>query len=124
MYQWLILKPMSRRTSSCSCRRAQQSKGVDPTKHLLKQKKNLYGLKNGQVTWHEHIKAGLLSRGFRQSKVDLCLFIKGTVILVLYVDDAALFSPDSAAINREIDSSRSRSNSPMKANFKTTWGPA
>ena len=79
-------------------------KGVDPTKHLLKLQKNLYGLKDGQVTWHEHIKAGLLSRGFRQSKVDLCLFIKGTVILVLYVDDAALFSPDSAAINREIDS--------------------
>ena len=79
-------------------------KGVNPTKHLLKLQKNLYGLKDGQVTWHEHIKAGLLSRGFRQSKVDPCLFIKGTVILVLYVDDAALFSPDSAAINREIDS--------------------
>ena len=56
------------------------------------------------MTWHEHIKAGLLSRGFRQSKVDTCLFIKGTVILVLYVDDAALFSPHSAAINREIAS--------------------
>ena len=79
-------------------------RGVDPTKHLLKLQKNLYGLKDGQVTWHEHIKAGLLSRGFRQSKVDPCLFIKGTVILVLYVDDAALFSSDSAAINREIDS--------------------
>ena len=79
-------------------------KGVDPTKHLLKLQKNLYGLKDGQVTWHEHIKASLLSRGFRQSKVDACLFIKGTVILVLYVNDAALFSPDSAAISREIDS--------------------
>ena len=79
-------------------------KGVDPTKHLLKLQKNLYGLKDSQVTWHNHIKAGLLSRGFRQFKVDPCLFIKGTVILVLYVDDAALFSPDSAAINREIAS--------------------
>ena len=39
-------------------------KGVDPNKHLLKLQKNLYGLKDGQVTWHEHIKAGLLSRGF------------------------------------------------------------
>ena len=79
-------------------------KGVDPTKHLLRLQKNLYGLKDGQVTWHEHIKAGLLSRGFHQSKVDPCLFIKGTVILVLYIDDAALLSPDAAAINREIDS--------------------
>ena len=87
-------------------------KGVDPTKHLLKLQKNLYGLKDGQVTWHEHIKAGLLSRGFRQSKVDPCLFIKGTVILVLYVDNAALFSPDSAVINREIDL--------LKKSFKLT----
>ena len=62
----------------------------------------MYSLKDSQVTWHEHIKAGLLSRGFRQSKVDPCLFIKGTVLLVLYVDDAALFSPNSVAINREI----------------------
>ena len=80
------------------------TKGVDPTNQILKLQKNLYGLKDGQVSWHEHIKAGLLSRGFRQSKVDPCLFIKGTVILVLYVDDAAMFSPDSAAINREIES--------------------
>ena len=35
--------------------------GVDPNKHLLKLQKNLYGLKDGQVTWHEHIKTGLLS---------------------------------------------------------------
>ena len=37
---------------------------VDPNKHLLKLQKNLYGLKDGQVTWHKHIKAGLLSLGF------------------------------------------------------------
>ena len=36
-------------------------KGVDTNKHLLKLQKNLYGLKDSQVTWHEHIKAGLLS---------------------------------------------------------------
>ena len=76
--------------------------GVDPNKHLLKLHKNLYGLKDGQVTWHEHIKTGLLSLGFHQSKVDPCLFIKGTVLLVLYIYDASLFSPNSMAINREI----------------------
>ena len=76
--------------------------GVYPNKHVLKLQKNLYGLKDGQVTWHEHIKTGLLSPGFRQSKVDTCLFIKGTVLLVLYVDDAAIFLPNAAAINREI----------------------
>ena len=79
-------------------------KGVDPNKHLLKLQKNLYGLKDGQVTWHEHIKAGLLSQAFQQSKVDPCLFIKGTILLVLNVNDATLFSPNSMAINCEITS--------------------
>ena len=74
--------------------------GVDPNKHLLKLQMNLYSLKDSQVTWHEHINNGLLSRGFHQSKVDPCLFIKGTVLLVIYIDDAALFSPNSMAINR------------------------
>ena len=32
--------------------------GADSTKHLLKLQKNLYGLKDSQVTWHKHIKAG------------------------------------------------------------------
>ena len=86
--------------------------GVDPNKHLLKLQKNLYGLKDSQVTSHEHIKTGLLSPGFRQSKVDPCLLIKGTVLLFLYVDDAALFSPNSTAINREI--------MPLKQSFDLT----
>ena len=87
-------------------------KEVDPNKHLLKLQKNLYGLKDGQVTWHKHIKASLLSRGFQQSKVDRFLFIKGTILLVLYVNDATLFSPNSAAINCEITS--------LKQSFKLT----
>ena len=97
--------------------------GVDPNKHLLKLQKNLYGLKDGQVTWHEHIKTGLLSQGFHQSKVDPCLFIKGTFLLVLYVNDAALFSPHSMAINCEIISVKQSFDSPMKATSKITWGP-
>ena len=79
-------------------------KDVDLNKHLLNLQKNLYGLKDGQVTWHKHIKARLLSLGFQQSKVAPCLFIKGTVLLVLYVDDTTLFYPNSVAINCEITS--------------------
>ena len=39
---------------------------ADPNKCLLKLQQNLYGLKNGQVTWHEHMKAGLKECGFTQ----------------------------------------------------------
>ena len=38
------------------------------------------------------------------SKVDPCLFIKGSVLLVLYTDDAAFFSPNAQAIDDEIAS--------------------
>ena len=38
------------------------------------------------------------------SKVDPCLFIKGSVLLVLYTDDASFFSPSAQAIDDEIAS--------------------
>ena len=84
--------------------RATTIQNIDPSKHLLKLQQNLYSLKDGQVTWHEHIKKGLKERGFTPSKVDPCLFIKGSVLLVLYTDDAAFFSPSAQAIDDEITS--------------------
>lgn len=72
--------------------------------HLLKLKKNVYGLKDAGLTWHEHIKEGLITRGFKQSQVDPCLFVKGQTLLTLYVDDAALFGPDGEAIDSTIKS--------------------
>ena len=77
---------------------------VDPSKHLLQLQQNLYGLKDGQVTWHERIKKGLREHGFVPSKVDPCLFIKGSVLLVLYTDNATFFSPSAQAIDDEITS--------------------
>ena len=82
----------------------QGSTKLDARKHLIKLKKNLYGLKYAGLTWHEMIRAGLLDRGFIQSKVDPCLFIRGQVLLVLYVDDVAVFSPHNAAIDEVIQS--------------------
>ena len=42
---------------------------LDPMKHLLKLEKNLYGLKDGQEIWYEHIKAGLREHGSVQSSM-------------------------------------------------------
>ena len=77
---------------------------VNPTKHLLQLRQNLYGLKDRKVTWHEHIKKGLKECGFMPSKVDLCLFIKGYLLLVIYTDNAAFFSPSAQAVDNEIAS--------------------
>ena len=70
--------------------------------HRLKLLQNLYGLKDAGATWYEHLKKGLFARGFTQSDVDPCLFYKPNLILVIYVDDCILMSPDSKVIDEFI----------------------
>ena len=59
---------------------------------------NLYGLKDAGRTWYLHLKEGLVKRGWKQSNADSCLFMRENVILILYVDDAVLISPDLSRI--------------------------
>ena len=70
-----------------------------PGDYLLKLKKNVYGLKDAGRTWHEHLKKGLLDRGFKQGTVDPCVFYKGTLILLIYVDDVICFCPEDKPID-------------------------
>jgi len=78
--------------------------GCLPGKHLLKLHKNLYGLKDSGHTWYEHIWDSLIRQGFKITAVDPCLFTKVEVILILYVDDAVIISPDQEAITRVVKS--------------------
>ena len=72
------------------------SENGDRKEYLLKLMKNIYGLKDAGRTWSEHLRKNLIGRGFVQSRVDPCLFFKGDLILVVYVDDIICFSPNSA----------------------------
>ena len=66
--------------------------------------KNLYGLKDAGRTWNLHLCQGLLKRGWKQSSIDECLFMKKGILLILYVDDACLISPSKIKIQQEISS--------------------
>ena len=66
--------------------------------------KNLYGLKDAGKTWFDFLSKGLQNRGWKPSVVDTCLFTKSGIILLVYVDDAILISPNENIINREIKS--------------------
>ena len=79
-------------------------KNADPGGNYLKLIKNVYGLCDASLTWHNHLKKGLISRGFKQSEVDPCLFIKGQTILILHVDDACLCGPNKREIQDIIKS--------------------
>ena len=47
---------------------------------------------------------GLIQRGWVQSNMDGCLFIKNRMLLILYVDDACFISPYKHMIDAEIKS--------------------
>jgi hypothetical protein len=66
--------------------------------------RNLYGLKDAGKTWHDFLKKGLVTRGWKASEVDSCLFTKKGIMLIVYVDDAILISPNKQMINFEIKS--------------------
>lgn len=63
----------------------------DSQQYVLTLEKNLYGLKQDANNWFEHLKTGLLYRGFTQSKVDPCLFHRHDATCLIYVDDTIIF---------------------------------
>jgi Reverse transcriptase (RNA-dependent DNA polymerase) len=67
--------------------------------HLLK---SLYGLRQAPRTFFEKLKAGLEERGWQQSVIDPCLFLKKGMICVVYVDDTIFASLDTADLDAEI----------------------
>ena len=72
-------------------------KGFAPTDGrdcMMKLKKSLYGSTTALRLWYEKISKGLIDRGFVPFKMDPCLFISPTVLLVLYVDDCCIFARD------------------------------
>ena len=75
-----------------------------PSNHVLKLKKNLYGLRQAGYNWHEKLKQGLLNHGFCQSVVDPCLFLHNDCILVVYVNDCLLFSKEASVLDALMDS--------------------
>jgi hypothetical protein len=73
--------------------------GAKPGEYVLHVKKNTYGGCDSGRTWNAHLVKRLLSIGFTQSKVDECLFYRGSSLYVLYCDDSILCGPDEAELD-------------------------
>ena len=78
--------------------------GTNLKQKVLKLNKNLYGSKQAGKVWFNFLKKGLGQRGFKQSKADECVFYKGTVNFMVYMDDAILMGPDVDKIQKVIES--------------------
>ena len=68
----------------------------------------MYGLKQAPKTFFDKLKAVLLERNFVQSQIDKCLFMKGNIICLVYVDDKILCVPNLDEINEEIRGLRTK----------------
>jgi len=72
--------------------------------HVLKLKKNLYGLKQAGSNWFCTLREGLLTHRFMQSKINPCLFLRKDVIFVVYIDDCLLFMCKPETLDKLISS--------------------
>jgi hypothetical protein len=69
------------------------------TRHYICLKKKLYRIKQAAHNWFRHLRDGLFKRGFWQSQVDCCLFLRHDRIILVYVDGCLLFAPRVSTID-------------------------
>lgn len=78
--------------------------------YVLRIKKNMYGLRQAGNNWFDKLHESLLARGFKQSSIDPCLFIRSNCIIVFYVDDCLLFAKEDSILDSLISSLQSEFN--------------
>ena len=61
--------------------------------------KSLYGLKQAPRSLYDKLSAELLERGFIKSEINKCLFMKKSLINIVYVDDTIITIPISEPID-------------------------
>ena len=78
-------------------------------KYILKLHKSLYGLKQASFNWYEKLKDGLTVRGFTQSQIDPCLYLKKGMLIITYVDDCIIVGNSMLDINTFVESMKNGS---------------
>ena len=61
--------------------------------------KNLYETRQVVENWFGVFKTGLKDEGFKQNKVDPCIFVRNDFIVICYVDDCCIFYKDRDTID-------------------------
>ena len=75
----------------------------DGEEYVLKIHRNIYGQKQAGRVWYKYLTNKLTKElGFKQSKVDECIFYRGTTMYVLYTDDSLLAGPNKGEIDQII----------------------
>jgi len=84
--------------------------GGDAKDYVLKIHRNIYGQKQAGRVWNKYLSQKLTEElGFKQSKVDECVYYRGKTLYVLYTDDSLLAGPDENEIQQIIDELQTKS---------------
>ena len=86
----------------------------DKKDKVLKLQKSLYGLKSAGKNWFDHLKGGLIRRGFKPSQIDPCVYMSETLVLLVYIDDVLIISRSEKDIEKFVHSMK---NGPERYNF-------
>ena len=77
--------------------------------HVLKLTKNIYGQNQAGRVWNKYLDEGLREIGFKPSKMDPCLYFRGHITLLVYIDNCIMFGPDLTKLDKVIKEMRTSS---------------
>ena len=78
--------------------------GKDPRDYVLRLNRNVYGQKQAGRAWNKYLERKLIKEvGFKQSKVDDCVFYKNNTMYVLYTDDSIIAGPNKDEVEQIIE---------------------
>ena len=81
--------------------------GMTRKTHTLKLICNVYRQKQAGHVWNRFMDKGMRDIGFMPSKFDPCLYYRGPILFLVYIDDCIMFRPDAQAINQVVTDLRS-----------------
>lgn len=73
--------------------------GADGEQFVYRLTKALYGLRQDPRSWFDKLKTFLISLKFTSSKSDASLFIRGSLFVLVYVDDIIITGENSTDID-------------------------
>ena len=76
--------------------------GMSRKTHALKLIRNVYGQKQAGRVWNQYMDKGMRDIGFTPSAFDPCLYYRGSVLFLVYIDDCIVFGPTAGAIDQEV----------------------
>ena len=80
--------------------------GITRKTHALKLQRNVYGQKQAGRVWNKFMGHGMREIGFKPSQFDPCLYYRGSVVFLVYIDDCIVFGPSDQSIDQVVQDLR------------------